>query len=244
MLGPSGCGKTTTLRLIAGFERPDEGKILLDGDDMSRTPPHKPARQHGVPELRAVPAQDGGRQRRLRPALPARHQGRDRAPRRRGDGARAPGGLRAPAPGAALRRPAAARRAGARARARAAGAAARRAARRARRAPAHRPAGRAQAHPGAARGHVHLRHPRPGRGADHERPRRGHARRQHRAVRRAPRALRGAGDRVRRQLPRRLEPRSGGRGRGPRRRAPPEPGLLHAAGRDAARSARASRRWR
>src|SRR6188472_97832 len=41
MLGPSGCGKTTTLRLIAGFERPDEGKILLDGNDMSRTPPHK-----------------------------------------------------------------------------------------------------------------------------------------------------------------------------------------------------------
>jgi spermidine/putrescine transport system ATP-binding protein len=41
MLGPSGCGKTTTLRLIAGFERPDEGKILLDGNDMSRTPPHR-----------------------------------------------------------------------------------------------------------------------------------------------------------------------------------------------------------
>jgi spermidine/putrescine transport system ATP-binding protein len=41
MLGPSGCGKTTTLRLIAGFERPSEGKILLDGTDMSRTPPHK-----------------------------------------------------------------------------------------------------------------------------------------------------------------------------------------------------------
>jgi spermidine/putrescine transport system ATP-binding protein len=41
MLGPSGCGKTTTLRLIAGFERPSEGKILLDGNDMSRTPPHK-----------------------------------------------------------------------------------------------------------------------------------------------------------------------------------------------------------
>ena len=41
MLGPSGCGKTTTLRLIAGFERPDGGSILLDGADMSRTPPHK-----------------------------------------------------------------------------------------------------------------------------------------------------------------------------------------------------------
>jgi spermidine/putrescine transport system ATP-binding protein len=41
MLGPSGCGKTTTLRLIAGFERLDEGKIMLDGVDVSRTPPHK-----------------------------------------------------------------------------------------------------------------------------------------------------------------------------------------------------------
>jgi spermidine/putrescine transport system ATP-binding protein len=41
MLGPSGCGKTTTLRMIAGFERPSEGKILLDGEDMTATPPHK-----------------------------------------------------------------------------------------------------------------------------------------------------------------------------------------------------------
>src|SRR4030067_2294422 len=39
--GPSGCGKTTTLRCIAGFERPDEGQILLDGVDMAQTPPHK-----------------------------------------------------------------------------------------------------------------------------------------------------------------------------------------------------------
>jgi putative spermidine/putrescine transport system ATP-binding protein len=41
MLGPSGSGKTTTLRLIAGFERPDEGRILLAGEDVARKPPYE-----------------------------------------------------------------------------------------------------------------------------------------------------------------------------------------------------------
>jgi spermidine/putrescine transport system ATP-binding protein len=39
MLGPSGCGKTTTLRMIAGFEAPDAGRILLEGHDVSHVPP-------------------------------------------------------------------------------------------------------------------------------------------------------------------------------------------------------------
>ena len=41
LLGPSGCGKTTTLRLIGGFESPDQGKIIFDGQDITKLPPHK-----------------------------------------------------------------------------------------------------------------------------------------------------------------------------------------------------------
>jgi spermidine/putrescine transport system ATP-binding protein len=41
LLGPSGCGKTTTLRLIAGFEQPTAGRIMLDGADVTTVPPHR-----------------------------------------------------------------------------------------------------------------------------------------------------------------------------------------------------------
>lgn len=41
LLGPSGCGKTTLLRMIAGFDLPDSGQILLDGVDLSATPPER-----------------------------------------------------------------------------------------------------------------------------------------------------------------------------------------------------------
>lgn len=41
ILGPSGCGKTTTLRMIAGFETPDKGSIILKGKDITHVPPYK-----------------------------------------------------------------------------------------------------------------------------------------------------------------------------------------------------------
>ena len=43
LLGPSGCGKTTTLRIIGGFETPDKGKVIFDGQDITSLPPHKRA---------------------------------------------------------------------------------------------------------------------------------------------------------------------------------------------------------
>lgn len=41
LLGPSGCGKTTLLRMLAGFETPDSGRILLNGEDVAQMPPHQ-----------------------------------------------------------------------------------------------------------------------------------------------------------------------------------------------------------
>ena len=41
LLGPSGCGKTTTLRIIAGFEKPDKGRVIFDGKDITDMPPNK-----------------------------------------------------------------------------------------------------------------------------------------------------------------------------------------------------------
>ncbi len=41
LLGPSGCGKTTTMRMVAGFEEPDNGTILLRGKDVAGVPPNK-----------------------------------------------------------------------------------------------------------------------------------------------------------------------------------------------------------
>ncbi|MDO4633191.1 MAG: ABC transporter ATP-binding protein [Eubacteriales bacterium] len=41
LLGPSGCGKTTTLRILGGFETPDQGRVIFDGEDITQLPPNK-----------------------------------------------------------------------------------------------------------------------------------------------------------------------------------------------------------
>ena len=217
MLGPSGCGKTTTLRMIAGFEVPDEGRVVLRGADVTNVPPnHRNVNtvfQHyalfphmsvldnvsfGL-ELKRVPR--GERRDRVKEML----QGR---PARRHGEAQA---------AAALRRPAAARRARPCAREPAGRAPSRRAARRARRQAPQADAARAEADPDRARHDVRLRHARPGRGADHVGPDRGHERRRHRADRRPEGDLRASADTVRRRLrglSERLRPaRRRGRGR-------------------------------
>ena len=71
LLGPSGCGKTTTLRMIGGFEQPTSGMIELQGTGRDVAAAVQAARQHGLPELRAVPAPDDLRERRLRAAARA-----------------------------------------------------------------------------------------------------------------------------------------------------------------------------
>ena len=68
LLGPSGCGKTTTLRMLAGFEQPDDGYIRISGEFVQGVPPYKRDVEHGVPALRLVPPHDRGRERGLRPA--------------------------------------------------------------------------------------------------------------------------------------------------------------------------------
>ena len=206
MLGPSGCGKTTTLRMIAGFESPTSGRILLDGEDVSRTPPVSPQRQHRLPAVRAVPAHVGVRQRRVRAPEPQGPQGRG-DPAGRGDARDRPHGrLHAAPSGPAVGWPAAAGRARASAGEQAVGAAARRTAGRARpqAPPGH--AARAQAHPARHGRDVHLRHPRSAGGAHDERPHRGHERRLGGADRLAHRHLPSSRHALRGRVHRRGEP--------------------------------------
>ena len=66
LLGPSGCGKTTTLRMIAGFEYPTSGQIIIDGKDVTYLAPNKREIRNRLPELQPLSPPTGIRQRRLR----------------------------------------------------------------------------------------------------------------------------------------------------------------------------------
>ena len=171
LLGPSGCGKSTTLRLIAGLETADGGRILIGGRDVTKLPParrniamvfqsyalfpHLSVAENILFGLR-VRRVDGRRMR--------------RAPRARGRPAGTDGAARAQAV-AALRRPAAARRARPRDHQRGAGVPDGRAAVEPRRAAARRDAPGDPRAAAQARHHDGVRHARPGRGDVDGRPR-------------------------------------------------------------------------
>ncbi len=216
--GPSGCGKTTTLRMIGGFEDPTEGQVFLGGNEVTHLPPYRRDVNTVFQSYALFPHLSVEKNVAFGLERKKVGQGRGPPPRRRVAGARAarpPGQAQAVA---ALRRPAAARRAGPRAGQPPARAAPGRAARRARPAPAQAAADRAQAHPARRRHHVRARHARPGGGHVHGRHHRGDERRPDRAGRRRGRPLRAPADRVRGQLPRRLQPR-GREDQRPRQRA-------------------------
>ena len=170
LLGPSGCGKTTLLRMLAGFETPDEGRILLDGWDIAKLLPHERPVNMMFQNYALFPHLVGARQYRVRPE--ARRDGscRYRHARRRDGGAGEARGPREAQARPAVRRPEAARGAGARAGAPAADPAARRAAGRARQEAAREHASRTDGAAAASRHHLHHRHPRPGRGDDDGEP--------------------------------------------------------------------------
>ena len=176
LLGPSGCGKTTTLRCIAGFERPTSGRIEFQGQDFTSVPPfrrgigmvfqsyalfpHLSVFENVAYGLRGAPQAAGG----------------DPPQGRRAARPRWPGEHRPPQAGRALGGPAAAHRAGPRPGLRPEAAAARRAAQQPRRQAAHLHARGDPPHPAAGRGDRDLRDPRPGGGALDLRPDRGDAR--------------------------------------------------------------------
>ena len=184
-LGPSGCGKTTTLRMIAGFEKPTAGTIVVDGTDITYRAPNQ--RNVGMvfqsyalfPNMTVADNIAFGLKVRKRP------KARDLEAGRGAHRAHAPGGPGGAVPLPDVGRPAAAGRARPGARLRATGPPPRRAAVGARREDPDRPAQGDPVDPAPARDHDRLRHPRPGRGAVVVRPGGRDERRQRRADRHA-----------------------------------------------------------
>ena len=76
LVGPSGSGKSTALRMLAGLEDVDQGEIRIAGKDVSQQAAEGPRHRDGVPELRALPAHDRGREHGLRAEAQGRQQGR------------------------------------------------------------------------------------------------------------------------------------------------------------------------
>lgn len=77
LLGSSGCGKSTLLRMLAGFEKPTSGKIILDGQDLSNVPPYKRPVNMMFQSYALFPPYDRVEQYRLRTQAEAYAEGRD-----------------------------------------------------------------------------------------------------------------------------------------------------------------------
>ena len=238
LLGPSGCGKTTLLRMLAGFETPDEGRILLDGKDIAQVLPHqRPVNMMFqnyalFPHLTVRDNIAFGLKRagmaRAEIDDPGRRDGRAGQARGAGEAQARP----------ALRRPEAARGAGALAGAAAAGAAARRAVGRARQEAARKHPVRIDGAAAPARHDLRHRHPRSGRGDDGGRPHRRDGCRPARTGRDPARALRGAGFALGRRVRRR---RQYFRGTGGNARGGPADGCDHGTPAPSPSPSRASR---
>ena len=170
LLGPSGCGKTTLLRLLAGFETPDEGRILLDGEDIGAVPPHRRPVNMMFQSYALFPhlTVEGNIGFGLRQESVGRRERAERVAEMLALVKLQGFGKRRSRP--AFRRPAPAGGAGALADQAPARAAARRAAGRARQEAARRDPVRADGIAAPARHHLRHRHPRPGGGDDRRRP--------------------------------------------------------------------------